>query len=117
MGAFRILLCWLVIAAHVDPATSGAVRFAGPFALFSFFAVSGYYMTLTLRTTYAVPGGLRAYYFNRALRILPLYVALLVVCAPFAFVNDNPTHAAWTSLKTPSAVIAAIAQIQPIGQE
>ncbi|MEK7469707.1 MAG: acyltransferase [Planctomycetota bacterium] len=125
MGAFRILLCWLVVAAHVDPATAShagpaaadAVRFAGPFALFCFYAVSGYYMTLTLNSTYAVAGGLRAYYINRAIRILPLYVALLAICAPLAFLNDNPTREAWAQLSGASKVAAAAGQVVPLGQE
>lgn len=117
MGAFRILLCWLVVAAHVDPSTSGAVRFAGPFALFSFFAVSGYYMTLTLTTTYAAPGGLRAYYANRFLRVVPLYLALLALCASLAFVNTNPTQEAWRGVNGASAAVSAVAQAIPLGQE
>ncbi|KAF0241733.1 MAG: acyltransferase 3 domain [Planctomycetota bacterium] len=125
MGAFRIILCWLVVVAHVDPATAAhagpmaadAVRFGGPFAVFCFYAVSGYYMTLTLNSTYAVAGGLRAYYINRAIRILPLYLALLAACAPLVLANANPTRQAWSSLNGGSAAAAAAGQVVPLGQE
>ncbi len=74
-------------------------------------------MTLTLTTTYAAPGALRAYFANRALRLLPLYFVCLAAAAGLMFANDNPTRAAWGEVKGGSAVAAAAGQVVPLGQE
>ncbi|MBI2920153.1 MAG: acyltransferase [Planctomycetes bacterium] len=117
MGALRMVLAWFVVAAHADLVGTGAVRYAGPFALYIFYAVSGYYMTLTLTSKYAGPGGIRAYFVNRALRILPMYAVLLAAFAPLVLANANPTRGAWAALGNPGRVAAAVLQLTPLGQE
>ncbi|HJR23624.1 MAG TPA: acyltransferase [Dongiaceae bacterium] len=72
-GTFRLVLAMMVVWYHlIDRA------FAGPIAVFGFFALSGYLMTRVMNETYAdgVTGFAR-YLANRALRIYPAYLAVL----------------------------------------
>ncbi|MCC6739399.1 MAG: hypothetical protein IT452_10160 [Planctomycetia bacterium] len=74
-------------------------------------------MTLTLTSTYAGHGGLRAYYANRALRLLPLYAVCLAAGTALLFANGNATREAWRGLRGGSVAVAAALQALPLGQE
>lgn len=50
---------------------------AGPYAVFGFFLLSGYLMARVLDRSYATDGGTRRFFANRALRIYPPYLAVL----------------------------------------
>jgi peptidoglycan/LPS O-acetylase OafA/YrhL len=79
-GAYRALLASLVVLLHY-----ANVPFIGQYAVFGFFILSGYLMTLVMQTNYGytVRGSI-GYAVNRFLRIYPLYwfsccVAVLVL--------------------------------------
>jgi peptidoglycan/LPS O-acetylase OafA/YrhL len=56
---------------------------AGPYAVFSFWSLSGYLMALVLDRTYGFSGaGVRRYLTNRALRIYPPYWVALALAVP-----------------------------------
>lgn len=70
-GTCRLILASLVAASHLwDDMLHGYAAYA----VWAFFVLSGFLMTLVLTTRYGFDGkGLRAYAFNRFMRIYPLY--------------------------------------------
>lgn len=75
IGSWRLLLALLVVCAHLfTPWWPGAM------AVFSFYTISGFLMTLILHQRYSFAGGgLRAFWLNRVLRIYPPYYFACVV--------------------------------------
>jgi peptidoglycan/LPS O-acetylase OafA/YrhL len=69
IGSWRLLLALFVVCAHLfNPWWPGAM------AVFSFYTISGFLMTLILHEQYSFAGGgLRAFWLNRFLRIYPPY--------------------------------------------
>jgi peptidoglycan/LPS O-acetylase OafA/YrhL len=87
-GTFRWLLAHMVVLSHL---WTSLTLWAGAYAVFSFWALSGYLMALVLDRTYGFSAvGVRRYLVNRALRIYPAYWATLVVVVPIV--------AAWPDL-------------------
>lgn len=69
-GTYRILLALMVVYLHF----TGSTFFAGHYAVFGFFTLSGYLMTLILQKNYGYSlSGLAGYAVNRLLRIYPMY--------------------------------------------
>jgi peptidoglycan/LPS O-acetylase OafA/YrhL len=76
-GVYRTLLALAVAAAHLGGLTTGA-----HYAVFGFFILSGYLMTLILHQTYGYSGvGCGRYLLNRALRLYPPYWAAAALSA------------------------------------
>jgi peptidoglycan/LPS O-acetylase OafA/YrhL len=74
-GTFRYLLASMVVLTHLWPAQT---MWWGVYAVFCFYLVSGYLMTLVLASTYPyTEDGMARYAGNRVLRIYPPYI---VVC-------------------------------------
>ena len=70
-GTCRLVLASLVAASHL---WSGMLQGYAAYAVWAFFVLSGFLMTLVLTTKYGFDGkGIRAYAFNRFMRIFPLY--------------------------------------------
>lgn len=79
-GSFRWVLAHMVMLSHLWPA---ATLWAGSYAVFGFWALSGFLMTLALAKSYGPSGrGVSRYLVNRALRIYPPYLAALVLAVP-----------------------------------
>jgi peptidoglycan/LPS O-acetylase OafA/YrhL len=83
MGAWRLVLAWLVVADHTAGLTGIAGNLGmGKIAVATFFFISGFLMPLTFDTHYRAYGtrvGSRKFYVNRFLRIYPIYWASLAV--------------------------------------
>jgi len=76
-GVYRTVLALAVAAAHLGGLPTGA-----HYAVFGFFILSGYLMTLVLHQTYGYSkAGFLKYALNRALRIFPPYWAALILSA------------------------------------
>lgn len=76
-GTFRVLLALMVVAAHI-----GIVPRIGQYAVFGFYILSGYLMTMIMHTQYGYShAGITRYAANRFLRIYPLYWFSLVLSA------------------------------------
>ncbi|MFO0928344.1 MAG: acyltransferase [Gemmataceae bacterium] len=77
-GVFRFLLAILVVVFHLVPAAF--VGHWGPFAVYSFYLLSGYLMTLVLHRTYGFTllGGGR-FAVNRVLRLFPTYYGVCLI--------------------------------------
>ncbi|HYC55621.1 MAG TPA: acyltransferase [Candidatus Binatia bacterium] len=79
-GFYRYALALLVAFGHIHWAFQGVWNWTGGYAVFSFFALSGYLMTRVLHVTYGYgTRGLLAYGVNRFLRIYPAYWAALIL--------------------------------------
>lgn len=95
MGVIRLILALAVVLNHSAPLWGFRIL-DGPSAVQCFYIISGFYMTLVLSERYA--GKARDFYFNRALRIFPVYwcvLALSIVYFAVAFklggaYPDNP---------------------------
>lgn len=77
-GSFRFALALMVAVCHLWPAT---VSWWGMYAVFGFYTLSGYLMTLVLNERYwrLGRGGTIRFLANRALRIYPPYLLVLVL--------------------------------------
>jgi peptidoglycan/LPS O-acetylase OafA/YrhL len=80
-GTYRILLALTVVFLHF----TNIAELSGLYAVFGFFVLSGYLMTLIMNESYGYTvNGIFAYAINRFLRIYPIYwfscvIALLVI--------------------------------------
>lgn len=88
-GTFRFLLALLVVLSHLWP----RCYWMGHFAVFAFYSLSGYLMTLILHTKYGfTSGGLVRFAINRFIRIYPGYwAAVLLAIVVISIVG--PGHA------------------------
>lgn len=85
-GTYRTLLALMVVFTHL-----GDVRGSGAYAVFGFYTLSGYLMTLIMHRSYGYSRtGLYQYGTNRFLRIIPLYwVAALFSVALLLWVGRD----------------------------
>ena len=117
MGFLRFLLAFFVITTHSGAPGVTHPLYASAFVLYVFYAISGYYITLTLNSKYAGPGGNRAYYINRFLRLYPIYFAILAISIPAVFLNENPTRAAWREIGAGDSLWIGLAHLTIFGQD
>lgn len=74
-GTFRLFLAFNVVLFHILKIPN-----VGPFAVYSFFILSGLLMTTIMHETYSYSvNGLKKYMLNRFLRLYPVYWSLLLV--------------------------------------
>jgi peptidoglycan/LPS O-acetylase OafA/YrhL len=87
-GTCRLLLASLVAASHL---WEDMLHGYAAYAVWAFFVLSGFLMTLVLTTRYGFDGpGLRAFAFNRFMRIFPLYwLAVLVGLASLWYARNH----------------------------
>lgn len=79
-GTYRLYLALCVASIHF-----GAADFIGCYAVFGFFVLSGYLMSLTLNKRYlSLPYGRLRFLLNRAMRIYPLYWLTVLMAALYA---------------------------------
>jgi peptidoglycan/LPS O-acetylase OafA/YrhL len=75
MGTLRLLLALSVVLYHSGPFLLSGTHFVGGvLAVESFFVISGFYMALVLERRYR--GRTRDFYWNRLVRLFPLYWAV-----------------------------------------
>ena len=78
----RMSLALAVMFSHLVPFLAGQLNWLGHYAVWSFFCLSGYLMTLVLNQRYGFGSdGLLRYAANRALRIYPPYLVALAAMA------------------------------------
>jgi peptidoglycan/LPS O-acetylase OafA/YrhL len=87
-GTYRILLALMVVADHY-----ARTPFIGGYAVFGFFALSGYLMTLIMQRNYGYTmRGIAVYGLNRFLRIYPLYwISCLIGLAVLLLLDPEDT--------------------------
>lgn len=80
-GAYRTFLALMVVALHL-----GGIPKIGAYAVFGFYCLSGYLMTLIMQTNYGyTASGIGKYALNRFLRIYPIYWASILFSAALIF--------------------------------
>ena len=101
MGIFRFVLSVLVVNGHL-----GTIAWPAAFAVFSFYIISGYLMTLIMNTRYGYtwPGFL-SYIVNRFLRIYPTYyVAVVISLCVVLFVPSEIVYSFNEAIRVPTSV-------------
>ena len=95
LGHLRFVFAWFVVVTHLFGG-SVFVSHWGVFAVFGFYLVSGYLMTVVLHETYGF--NCSAFVLNRLLRIYPVYYVVLGVSALVVMTAPHPEtfHMAWT---------------------
>lgn len=98
LGILRFVLAAFVVVAHL---TEGVRFFShwGVFAVFGFYLVSGYLITLILNETYSFQ--FSSFAANRFLRLFPIYYVVAIGSALFIFFAPNPGafHPAWETYR------------------
>jgi peptidoglycan/LPS O-acetylase OafA/YrhL len=84
MGLTRLLLSLLVVGSHFGNLGEPI----GGTAVASFFTISGFLMARTIRENYAGAAGVRRFYLNRAVRIVPPFIAVLLLTALVLSLRD-----------------------------
>ena len=77
MGLTRLVLSLLVVGSHFGNLGEPI----GGTAVASFFTISGFLMARTIRENYAGASGVRRFYVNRVVRIVPPFIAVLLLTA------------------------------------
>ncbi len=101
IGTWRLTLALMVVSAHLfKPWWPGA------FAVFSFYVISGFLMTLILNEQYSFSwAGLRVFWLNRVLRIFPpYYFACLVSLLLIAVYSQSSVKALNSHITVPNSL-------------
>lgn len=87
-GLYRTILALMVVLLHI-----GGIPWLGGYAVFGFYILSGYLMTLIMHSHYAYNmGGMLRYALNRALRIYPMYwMACFMTLALIFWLGESRT--------------------------
>lgn len=86
LGVVRFVLAMMVLMNHIWLPTANII---GAHAVTGFYIVSGFLMTKVINEVYVDNGGKIRYLTNRALRIYPLYLLVLVTSLAFVAVWPN----------------------------
>ena len=107
-GILRTLLAINVVAFHLLD-----VRFIGPLAVYSFFILSGFLMTLIMQKTYGYTTiGLKRYITNRFLRLFPAYWLLLIITIScIFFIGQDYVSSVHSSMLIPRSLSELLANI------
>lgn len=98
-GVYRTFLALMVVALHI-----GGIPKIGSYAVFGFYCLSGYLMTLIMKTSYGYTRrGLFRYAANRFLRIYPMYwISILLSAALIDYLGSDYTSAFHETMYLPS---------------
>jgi peptidoglycan/LPS O-acetylase OafA/YrhL len=87
LGTYRYVLAHMVVIAHL---AYGVGMWTGVYAVFSFFVISGYLMAMVLDRSYAFDvRGITRFATNRALRIYPPYLLVLLLAVGVALLDEG----------------------------
>lgn len=113
-GIYRFILALNVVLFHTL-----AVPKIGPLAVYSFFILSGYLMTLIMHKTYGYSvSGIRKYAINRFFRLYPFYWTLLLVTIFIIFITgENHFTLFHNKMRLPSNIPEILANITMIYPE
>lgn len=107
-GVFRFGLALNVMAFHILKVPN-----IGPFAVYSFFILSGFLMTTIMHESYGFNlRGLRKYSLNRFLRLYPTHWALLIITTIIIFITgDEYAHSINGAFRLPGNYFEYITNI------
>jgi len=113
-GILRYLLALMVVQTHLWK----AAPWAGNYAVFTFFVLSGYLMTLVLHERYSFgPKGVVRFIANRALRIYPPYWIVLLLAAYAAYRAPHIAAAVHRHYALPATDVLWLKNILIIGAD
>ncbi|WP_152222791.1 acyltransferase [Pseudomonas sp. SCB32] len=106
LGIFRFILALMVVLAHISE-QKPFLHF-GVFAVFGFYIVSGYLMTLVLCETYSFK--FAPFAINRALRLYPVYFLTAILAFTAIYITPAPDkfHPAWYMWSRPQDFLGNI---------
>ncbi len=82
-GIIRFILAWFVVLAHIGQ----TFKYSSAIAVYSFYMLSGYLMTLIMNERYGFNfSGIIKFIINRLLRIYPQYWLLAIIALLFIFI-------------------------------
>ncbi len=95
MGILRLTLALVVVLSHLGIRDIfGTPLMNGTSAVFSFFVISGFYMSMVLRTRYTYENlgenHVRVFYLSRFLRLYPIYLLVLTGYLTTCALTDIP---------------------------
>jgi peptidoglycan/LPS O-acetylase OafA/YrhL len=112
-GLYRYALATMVAVGHLRPSLG---PFLGAYAVFGFYVLSGYLMTLVLTRTYAPSAqGTARFYGNRALRIFPPFWLALVFAAGLAWYAPETTRSLHPAIVLPVTTAGWLGNLSLIG--
>ncbi len=107
LGFFRFYLALFVVYSHL--AGEGRFKYAGGYAVFGFYIVSGYLMTYLMNRRYGYSKiGMQQYAINRFLKIFPVYWLVAVVTLTFLLLGFVSVHPAMRSPSTAHEIFSNI---------
>ncbi len=116
-GTYRYILAILVVLTHLWPFlfhTDG--HWTGPYAVYSFYMLSGYLMTLVLNERYAYSlTGLGRFLTNRALRIYPPYLVVMFLTLALVLLNPGLAREFNGHLQPPASIMDWVHNITIFG--
>jgi peptidoglycan/LPS O-acetylase OafA/YrhL len=111
-GCYRYLLAMMVVAGHIGRNP----RWAGSYAVFGFYMLSGFLMTNILHEVYGLDAsGMRRYVANRALRIYPAYWCALLVSIFAVAVAPRSAQVLNPVLRMPSSLLGWLSNVSIFG--
>ena len=121
MGILRVLLALSVVLFHAG-AMAGFQPLGSVEAVETFFIISGFYMAMILTEKYDGPGSLRLFYYNRFLRIYPLYwvvaaASLIFWLAPYITHKGHGALYLFGLLQAPGRLLVAFSNLFLFGQD
>ena len=111
-GTWRLFLAMLVVVGHLYDHF-----WAASYAVFSFYALSGYLMSLILNEKYGFSGeGFRAFWRARALRLLPSYWAACLFSLLLITLSAPDSVQGWNDkLTIPSTAYEIVSNLTMVG--
>jgi peptidoglycan/LPS O-acetylase OafA/YrhL len=117
LGAYRLILSWMVIASHTAGYYELFAVDTGAIAVSAFFFISGYLMTLSYENNYAKQGlilGSKKFLMNRFIRIFPVYWTSLIFPI-FMALFISALHGKWLGISPSPSFLGWIQNIILIG--
>ena len=107
-GTYRLILAFMVVFLHL-----GGWPAFGEYAVFTFFCLSGYLMTFIMQENYGYNSdGRKKYFFNRLLRIYPLYLtACLFSLIVIFWLGESYTSQLIFNLKYPDSITGILSNL------
>jgi len=112
LGFFRTLLAISVVFAHLSLGEKFLV--GGQNAVQLFYMVSGFLITYVLNNSYS---DVRAFYFNRALRIFPIYWTVAIGIAFFHLIKHTGFYSIFSQLPASADMLLGLSNIFLFGQD
>lgn len=111
-GIYRFILALCVASTHIGPVQAAA----GGYAVFGFYTLSGYLMTTVLHHTYLRQRlGILRFYANRALRIYPAYITVVLATWLLLVLLPDNRPASMAIMQPPQSAASALTNLTLIG--